>query len=404
MDDPTIKFGKRSIYGQPASDIMTLGIYAQQLQVEAEARGEVLPPSVRLQIGEPSYRTPEHIRLAAIESITSEPLTYAPTAGWPWLRELLAEKIKRVNGYTIKPNNTAVTIGGTGALMAALDATVGIGDEVLIPDPCWPLYVTQLACCGATGVPYPLDPKNEWLPNVADLEKLITPRTRLLLINTPGNPTGAVLPSQIIGDLLNFVRRHDLYLLSDECYDEIIFEGEHVSPGTMLSWDELESGRFIGVYSFSKTYSMTGWRIGYVVTGSRLIKTITDVLNASHTSMSTPIQRAAAAALTGPQDCVDVMRQGYRHRRDLAVALLKDLGRYVYTPHGAFYALIDVSSKRGESRRGREFALDLLRQRNVAVAPGSSFGSVSEEYVRISLAASDEEIERGVREICLFAE
>ncbi|HZR40509.1 MAG TPA: pyridoxal phosphate-dependent aminotransferase [Ktedonobacteraceae bacterium] len=404
MDDPTIKSGKRSIYGQPASDIMTLGTYAQQLQADAEARGEVLPPPVRLQIGEPSYRTPEHIRLAAIESITSEPLTYAPTAGWPWLRELLAEKIKRVNGYTIKPDNTAVTIGGTGALMAALDATVSIGDEVLIPDPCWPLYVTQLACCGATGVPYPLDPKNEWLPNVADLEKLVTPRTRLLLINTPGNPTGAVLPSQIIGDLLDFVRRHDLYLLSDECYDELIFEGQHVSPGTMLSWGELESGRFIGVYSFSKTYSMTGWRIGYVVTGSRLIKTITDVLNASHTSMSTPIQRAAAAALTGPQDCVDVMRQGYRHRRDLAVALLKDLGRYVYTPHGAFYALIDVSSKRGESRRGREFALDLLHQRNVAVAPGSSFGTVSEEYVRISLAASDEEIERGVREICLFAE
>jgi aspartate aminotransferase/aminotransferase len=399
-----MKFGKDTIHNLAVNDITSLGAYAQQLEREALARGEVLPPAVRLQIGEPNFGTPEHIRQAALESIEREPMTYGPAAGWPWLRELLADKVQRVNGYSVKPSNTAIAVGGTGAVLAAMIATVGPGDEVLISDPCWPMYFMQLATCGATGVPYPLDPLGEWLPDIVAMEKLVTPRTRLLIINNPGNPTGAVFPEQVVHDLLNFARRHDLYLLSDECYDQILFEGTHVSPATMMSYDELEEGRFIGIYTFSKTYSMTGWRIGYLVAGTQLIKTITDVLNASYTNMATMIQRSAVAALTGPQDCVAEMRDAYRQRRDLAVRLLKEHDRYIYTPHGAFYAMIDVHSRKGHAQRGRQFALDLLRERNVAVAAGSGFGSVAEDYVRISLAASSEEIERGVREICLFAD
>lgn len=399
-----MKIGKERIYQQPVNEITWLSAYAQQWQAEAEARGEALPPAIRLQIGEPSFRTPEHIRQAAIHSVEHEPLTYAPAVGQSWLRELLAEKIQRINGYTVEPAHIAIAMGGTGALQVALIATVGPGDEVLIPDPGWPLYAMQLSACGATGVPYPLDPQGEWLPDIAQLEKLITPRTRVLLINTPGNPTGAVFPREIICSLLDFARRHDLYLLSDECYDQIIFEGEHISPATMLSREEFESGRFIGAYTFSKAYAMTGWRIGYLTTGTYLMKTIVDVLNANYTNISTLIQRAAAAALTGPQDCVVEMREAYQRRRDLAVSLLKDYGRYIYTPHGAFYALIDISSRKGKSWDSRQFALDLLHERNVAVAAGSGFGSVAQANVRISLAASEQEIERGVREICLFAD
>ncbi len=398
-----MKLGKQRIYDLPVNDITTLGEYAKQVQNEAQQRGITLPPQILLQIGEPSFRTPEHIRLAAMQSIESEPMTYGPAAGWPWLRELIADKIQRVNGYTITPNHVAIAMGGTGALLAAFTATVKDGDEVLIPDPAWPLYQMQLAACGATAVPYALDPHNDWLPTIADLEKLVTPRTRILLINSPGNPTGAIFPKQVVHDLLEFARRHDLYLISDECYDEVVFEGEHISPATMMSQEELESGRFIGIYTFSKTYAMTGWRIGYVVTGITLLKTIIDVLNASYTNMSTPIQRAAAAALTGPQDCSVEMRDAYRSRRDFTVSLLKDLGRYLYTPHGAFYILIDVTGKNGELR-GREFALDLLHERNIAVAPGSGFGSVSEHFIRISLAASEEELNRAIREICAFAD
>src|SRR5712692_4826883 len=399
-----MKSGKQHIHDLPINDITTMAAFAQQLQREAEARGEVLPPAVRLHIGEPSFRTPEHIRRAAIRSIESEMLTYGPAAGWPWLRELLAAKIERVNGYAVNPQQTAVAIGGTGAVMAALTATIGPGDEVLISDPHWPQYSMQLACCGVTPVFYPLDPQNEWLPEIAGLERLVTPRTRLLLINSPGNPTGAVFPAQLMADLLDFANRHDLYLLSDECYDEIVFEGKHVSPATMLTRDEFNSGRVICIYTFSKSYAMTGWRIGYVVTGTPLMKTIIDVLNASYTNISTLVQRSAAAALTGPQACVAEMRDAYCRRRDLAVHLLKEHGRYSYTPRGAFYALIDVTGPTGAQRTGRQFALDLLNQRNVAVAPGSGFGEVSAPYVRISLAASQDEIERGVREICAFAD
>lgn len=273
-----------------------------------------------------------------------------------------------------------------------------------MPDPGWPHYRMQIAASGATAAPYPLDPQSAWLPDIAHLERLVTPRTRLLLINTPGNPTGAVFPAQLVADLLDFARRHDLYLLSDECYDEIVFEGQHTSPATLLSPAEFEAGRVIGIYTFSKTYAMTGWRIGYIVTGSQLINTITSVLDASYTNISTLVQRAAVAALTGPQDCVALMREAYRERRDLAVSLLKEHGRYLYTPHGAFYALIDVTGPGREARGSRQFALDLLHARNVAVASGSAFGSVAASYVRISLAAPPDDIERGVREICAFAD
>jgi len=399
-----MKFGKQHIHDLPANDITTLGSVAQRMQQEAEVRGETLPPPVRLQIGEPSFRTPEHIRLAVIQAIQHEPITYGPTAGWPWLRELLAAKIERVNGYKVGPEHTAIAMGGTGALLAALMATVGVGDEVLIPDPHWPHYHMQLACCGATAVTYPLDPQNAWYPDIAQLERRITSRTRMLLINSPANPTGAVFPEQLVSNLLDFTRRHDLYLLSDECYDEIIFEGKHVSPATMLTRQELESGRFIGIYTFSKTYAMTGWRLGYIITGTPLIKTIIDVLNSSYTNVSSIIQHAGAAALTGSQECVAEMREAYRLRRDLAISMLKSFGRYAYTPHGAFYLLINVSNQRDQSRSSRTFALDLLQKHNIAVAPGSIFGAMTEGYVRISLAASEEEIERGVREICASAD
>jgi aspartate aminotransferase len=397
-----MKLGKQHLQNMPPNDIIDIGILAQQLQEEAKARGEQLPFLARLQIGEPSFRTPEHIRQAAIETIEREPLTYGPGVGWPWLRELLAQKVERIDGYSIEPEHIGIAVGGTGAIRAAITATITSGDEVLIPDPGWP-YPMHITCCDATPIPYALDAQNEWYPDIAQLERLVTPRTRMLIINSPANPTGAVFPQQLVADLLDFARRHDLYLLSDECYDEIIFEGKHVSPATMLSREEFESGSVICIYTFSKSYAMTGWRLGYMVTGKQLMKTMAYVLDSSHTNVSSIIQRAGAAALTGSQACVIAMREAYHQRRDLAISLLKDLGRYIYTPHGAFYVLVDIAGPNGRWRDGRQFAFDLLRERNVAVAPGSCFGTVATHHVRISLAASEEEIERGIKEICAFA-
>jgi len=397
-----MKLGKQHLQNMPPNDIIDIGILAQQLQEEAKARGEQLPLLARLQIGEPSFRTPEHIRQAAIETIEREPLTYGPGVGWPWLRELLAQKVERVDGYSVEPEHIGIAVGGTGAIRAAITATITSGDEVLIPDPGWP-YSMHITCCDATPIPYALDAQNEWYPDIAQLERLVTPRTRMLIINSPANPTGAVFPQQLVADLLDFARRHDLYLLSDECYDEIIFEGKHISPATMLSREEFEAGSVICIYTFSKSYAMTGWRLGYMVTGKQLMKTMAYVLDSSHTNVSSIIQRAGAAALTGSQACVIEMREAYHRRRDLAISLLKDLGRYIYTPHGAFYVLVDIAGPNGRWHDGRQFAFDLLRERNVAVAPGSCFGTVATHHVRISLAASEEEIERGVKEICAFA-
>ncbi|HEU5380157.1 MAG TPA: aminotransferase class I/II-fold pyridoxal phosphate-dependent enzyme [Ktedonobacteraceae bacterium] len=399
-----MKTGKDRIYTLPTNDITNLGAFAQQAQHEAEARGICLPQPLRLHIGEPSFRTPEHITQAAIEGLRSEPLTYGPPVGWPWLRELLVEKIARVNGYRVRPENTAVTVGGTGAILSALLATVGPGDEVLIPDPHWPQYQMQLATCGATGMTYQLDPTNEWLPDLAQMERLVTPRTRMLIMNSPANPTGAVFPRQLVSELLNFARRHDLYLLSDECYDETLFEGEHTSPAALMTPEEFESGRCICVYTFSKTYAMTGWRIGYVVAGMELLKTISYVIDASYTNVSTIAQKAAVAALTGPQDCVREMCEAYKRRRNMAVNILRGYGRYFYTPHGAFYILVDARTRAGQPRSGRELARNLLRERNVTVAPGSGFGTIAENYVRVSLAGADQEIEQGLRELCAFAD
>ncbi|GCE48132.1 aspartate aminotransferase/aminotransferase [Thermosporothrix hazakensis] len=379
--------------------------YAQQLRAEAEARGEQLPPLLPLHMGEPSFRTPDHIRRAAIATIEQEPISYGPPPGWPWLRTLLAEKVTRVNGYTVRPENVVVTAGGTNALLASFQATLKPGDEVLISDPCFPLYYLQLGTLGVKAVPYTLDPGNDWLPDLEQMEKLITPRTRMLVINTPGNPTGAVFPPQLVHDLLDFARRHKLYLLSDECYDQLVFEGEHVSPGSLLTAGELESNTFIGVYSFSKTYAMTGWRVGYIVTGTGLIRRLEDILLATHTNITLVAQRAAAAALTGPQDCVEEMRAAYQHRRDLAVQLLQEYGRYVYTPHGAFYALIDISPREGRAALdSADFAIKLLEEKQVLTSPGSSYGQVARQYIRISLAASEADIEKGIRAICELAD
>lgn len=396
--------GKARLSQLPTNDITNLSSIAQQLQHDAQTQGRPLPPPLRLHIGEPSFRTPEHISQAAIQALQRDAQTYGPPAGWPWLRELLAAKIGRVNGYQVGAENTAVTIGGTGAVLTALLATVGPGDEVLIPDPHWPQYAMQLAVSAATGVPYPLDPASGWLPDIARLERLVTARTRLLIVNSPSNPTGAVFPRQLVHELLAFALRHRLYLLSDECYDELVFEGEHVSPAALLSRTEFESGRVICVYTFSKSYAMTGWRIGYVVSGAALLTTMSYVIDASYTNVSLLAQRAAAAALTGPQECVAVMRASYQRRRDLALRLLREHGRYLYTPHGAFYLLVDARTRDGQPRSGRELARALLHERNVTVAPGSGFGTIAQNYVRVSLAGADEEIEQGVRELCEFAD
>jgi aspartate aminotransferase len=397
-----IKRGVPGIYQIPSNDLRLINMHAQQVQLARERGENALPAPIALSLGEPHMRTPEHISTAAIAAIQREEINYGPAAGWPWLKELIAEKVKRINGYTITGENIAVTMGGTGAIQAALNAILEEGDEVLIPDPAWPQYHAQITCAGGIPVRYSLSARYEWLPDIEQIERLVNPRTRVLIINTPANPTGCVFPQQLIAALLDCALRHHLYLLSDECYDEIVFEDKHISPASFLTPKEFEVGNVLCVYSFSKTYAMTGWRVGYIVASKEMIKTITNVLDSDYTNISKVVQCAAAAALTGPHTCVDEMLAMYRAHRDVAIAMLQRTNHYIYTPGGTFYLLIDVTPAGGKAVHAKDFADDLLCARNVIVAPGTSFGSNAANYIRISLTASLEDIARGIEEICAF--
>jgi len=347
-----------------------------------------LPASLRLEVGQPDFRTPDHIGEAGKKAIDDGITYYTPTAGLATLRAKIAAKVERVNGVEVTPNQVAVTPGGCGAISAALAAITEAGDEVLLPDPCWPNFRIMAAWTHTKAVLYPCPPENGFLPDLDRLAALITPRTRVLVVNSPHNPTGVVYPRRLLEQLADLAQRHNLWVISDECYDEIILEG---STDTMSSL--LDDGRVITVMTFSKTYSMTGWRLGYAIAGEDTITSITKVLESMSSNTTSITQVAGEAALDGPQDCVAEMVGAYRRRRDLVVDLLREADLLINVPTGAFYIMADISPS---GLASRDFALRLLQERGVGVAPGTAFGTQAAHSVRISLASSDVALREGV--------
>jgi aspartate aminotransferase len=278
------------------------------------------------------------------------------------------------------------------AIAAAFGAVLEPGDEVLLPDPAWPNYELMAAWTHSRVVRYPCPPALDFVPDVERLQELITARTKLLVINSPNNPTGSVYPLEIVRALADLAERHNIWLLSDECYDEIVHEGRCVSPAALVG-----DSRVISAYSFSKTYAMTGWRLGYVTGPHRLIDSVTKVLESQCSCAPSISQKAAEAALAGPQDCVDQMRAAYRRRRDQVAGQLREARLLISVPRGAFYIMADVSPSRLSSR---DFAFRLLRECSVSVAPGGAFGGVTSRAVRISLASSEGALAEGVGRLC----
>jgi len=348
----------------------------------------VTPGCIRLEVGEPNFSTPTHIVEAAVDFARKGEVKYTATAGLLSLRERLVAKLERVNGIKAGVNNINCTVGGVGGIAAAIAALLEPGDEVLVPDPAWPNYRLMLSWAHGVLVPYPCSPDHQFLPDPREIEKLITPRTKLLIVNSPCNPTGAVFPRALMEELVDVAVRHNLYLLSDECYDEVILDGEHVSPASFCT-----DGRVISAYTFSKTYAMTGWRVGYVVTGDKISDSITKILESNSSCIPTVCQKAAEAALDGPSDPVREMVNAYRERRDLCVGLLEEAELLISRPQGAFYIMADVGRSGLDSR---EFAFDLVKSKQVAVAPGTAFGSSARKAVRISLASSPEDLSVGI--------
>lgn len=359
---------------------------------------------IHLEFGEPNFPTPAHIVAAAQRSLADERQTYGPGAGLPWLREAIAERTRRVAGFAASPEQVVATTGGTGALMGTLQALCSPGDEVLVPDPAWPGYDAMLAAIGALEVRYPLRAEDGWQPRLDAIEALITPRTKALIVNSPSNPGGAVFPRETVERLVALAERYNLWLISDECYDEILYEGEHVSPAT------LSPERTVTIGTCSKSYAMTGWRVGWAVAPRTVAPAITLANIATVNNLPTFVQRAAHAAITGPQEAVDTMRREYAARCDLALQLLRERELLEYVPHGAFYLLIPVAracqapSPTPESFDGVRFAERLLTERGIALAPGEAFGRETAGYARVSLASSREDLRAGITGLFDFAQ
>ena len=361
------------------------------------------PEVVHLEFGESNFATPRHIIEAGERSLRDERQGYGPGAGMPFLRAAIAERVARVNRFAPPAEHVIVSPGGTGGLMAALLCTCAPGDEVLVPDPAWAGYDAMLATAGATMVRYPLIAERGWQPDLDALEAAITSRATVLLINSPSNPGGAVFPRETMIRLVEIANRHDLWLLSDECYDQFVYDGEHVSPATLGA-----TGRVITIGTCSKSYAMTGWRVGWVVAPPALAPSVELAVTAQVNNLPLFVQRAAEAALLGSQDCVAEMAAAYRARRDLAAGILRPRGLLEYIPSGAFYLLVAVAKAAGidDAETGFDsvaFAEALIREARIAVAPGAAFGSRTARHARVSLASSANALRTGIEGMLAFA-
>lgn len=344
---------------------------------------------IHLEVGDPDFVTPGPIIDGALDAARQGFTKYTPNAGYMSLREALARKVREQYDLDVTADEVVVTSGAVTGLATAIFATVDPGDEVLVPDPGWPNYSTISLIVGATPVGYPLPRQAEYLPDFAALERLVSRRTKAIVVNSPGNPTGAVYPGSVTEELVKFASRHDLFLISDEVYEAIVFEGEHV-PAARFDDD----GRVITISGCSKTYAMTGWRIGYGVASPPIAALMAKLQEPLVSCASSVSQKAAEAALAMPQDVVAEMRDAYRQRRDIAMNLLD--GHIIGKPQGAFYALVDVSPLGSDSYAVAKL---LLSETGVATAPGETFGELGAGTVRISLSIAPGLLAEGCRRI-----
>ncbi|MDA1027949.1 MAG: aminotransferase class I/II-fold pyridoxal phosphate-dependent enzyme [Bacteroidetes bacterium] len=357
---------------------------------------------ITLGIGEPDFVSPEPILKGARESITKGLTGYTSNAGIAPLRDAISEEIDRLYGVKYNPaNEILVTVGASEAIQLAMLALLNPGDEVLIPEPCFVSYGPTAIFAGATVKYVPTSVENDFQVTAADIEARITPRTKLLFLAYPSNPTGAVLRRETLEEIAQVVEKYDLLVLSDEIYDRLVYGSAYESGHTCLpSIDSLRE-RTILLGGFSKAYAMTGWRVGYACAP----KPIYDAMYKLHQyiimSAPTASQWGALAGLKECQPDVERMRQAYDARRRKIVDGFRSAGMPTFEPEGAFYCFPDITSTGLSSE---EFAQELLQAEHVAVVPGDAFGPSGTGYIRCSYANSMENIEEAVRRIVRFAQ
>ncbi len=356
---------------------------------------------INLSVGEPDFNTPAHIKEAAKRAIDDNFTFYTPVPGYMSLRKAIADNLKATDGVDFAPEQIVVSNGAKQALCNAVLALVNPGDEVIIPTPAWVSYVEMVKLAEGTNVLVPAGIEQDFKITPAQLEAAITPRTRLMILCSPSNPTGSVYSHQELQGLVDVISRHpQITVIADEIYQHINFTGSFTS---LSAFPEI-ADRTVVINGVSKAYAMTGWRIGFIAAPLPIAKACSKLQSQYTSNPSSVAQKAAEAAYLGPQDCVEEMRKAFERRRDLVVSLAREIpGLKVNCPQGAFYLFLEVSSYLGKSFNGKTIATDsdlamyLLEEGHVATVAGSAFCLPG--YIRLSYATSDDNIREAMRRI-----
>jgi len=359
-----------------------------------ERQGKVI---IHLEIGEPDFDTPNNIVEAGVQALRDGWTHYGPSAGLPELRHAIAEEVGRTRSVKISDDEIVVVPGGKPIIFFIILALVDVGDEVIYPNPGFPIYESMVHYVGARAVPIRLLEEKDFGFDVDELAELITDRTRLIILNSPHNPTGGVLPKQDIRDIAEAIGERNIMVLSDEIYSRLIFDGEHYSIMSVPGFKE----RTILLDGFSKTYAMTGWRMGYGVMRSDLATHITRLMTNSNSCTASFTQIAGIEAIRGDQSSVERMRNEFQARRDVFVAGLNRIkGFSCRMPKGAFYVFPNITKTGWTSKK---LADALLEQAGVACLSGTAFGDFGEGYLRFSVANSLENLSKALTSIELWA-
>jgi aspartate/methionine/tyrosine aminotransferase len=379
------------------------GAYAVLARAQAlEAQGRKI---VHLEIGQPDFPTPEHVSAAGIQAIVDGKTKYTPPAGIPKFRELIADYAGRQrgldpstgSGQCLKPESIIVAPGSKPGLFFPTLALVALGDEVLYPDPGFPTYEAMIRVAGGIPVPVPLREENNFSFDLDAFDDLISDRTKLIVLNSPANPTGGVISFDDLKHIAEKAQEHNCWVLSDEIYTRLTYDG--VTAHSIAEVDGMLE-RTVLVDGFSKTYSMTGWRLGYMVAPPALAERLELLITHATGCTAAFTQYAGMEALTGPQDFVEKMVSDYQRRRDRMLELVNAIpGVHAQTPQGAFYVFPNVKSY---GLTSKEIAARLIDEAGVAVLAGTDFGSGGEGYIRLVYAVSMEAIEEGLEKITVW--
>ena len=375
-------------FTQRVSHLEPEGAYAVLAKSQAlEAKGREI---IHFEIGEPDFDTYPNISLAGIQAISTGKTRYTPPSGLPALRQLLAKDAGQQRGVKFTPEQVVIGPGTKPLMILPMLAILEPGDEVIYPDPGFPSYAAAIGIAGATPITVPLLEKYKFDLDLDALDKLISPKTRMIILNSPSNPTGSVLSAETMAHLADVAVKNDLWVIADEIYSRFVYDG--VAPSIIAQPGMFE--RTIVADGFSKAYAMTGWRLGYGIMPEPLADRVGLLLTHSVGCTATFTQFAGMEAVLGPQDPVDLMRAEFQRRRDVIVKRLNDMpGVDCLMPHGAFYVFPNVQSFKKPSA---ELADYLLEEAGVAVLSGTDFGKYGEGYLRLSYTNSLENIHKGL--------